>query len=242
MPSKVKFTPSKFLQRASKNLNIPLAKRFKTFKSKSNRKYGQSGPEVKFLDTVVTVTGALSGPTAAGSTAPINSMAQGLTNITRVGNKIQILSVEYQGCAKVNAPYTEMAIGASWRWALVLDKEPEAGAIATYGAIYTSPIAATNQEIGFRVIDNSDRFVVLREGTIDSQPMQNAAGVIVAGTGDMYTNVKAYAKVNITTKFTGIGATQANMSTNQLLFIAACTTDDMDVQLVGACRIRYTDE
>lgn len=195
-----------------------------TPKRQRRKSYGESGPEIKYLDTAI-------GPTAASTTAvvtPISTLAQGLTNITRVGNKIRIKSVSVQGFVDTVVGNANSCVVK--KWSLVLDKEPEAAAAASYNQIYTS-----NGVNAHRNIDYSDRFTVLATGTISID------GASVSGPFPTRT-FEAYRTCDINSKYILTTATQTAIGSNQLLFCYTDSAIEPDVVVTAQCRIRFTDE
>lgn len=193
------------------------------------RSYGQNGPEVKFLDTA---SGATSNTTAV--VTPLNLLAQGLTNITRIGNKIHIISVDM--VLRFQGSPTEL-VDPNWtRWAIILDKEPEAAAAASYNQIYM-----TNSPYAFHNPDYSDRFVTLATGDlmIEGSNQVTAVGWNQSGAPRVTRNFR---KCDINCKYIGTGATQASVGSNQLLFVCLQETTDTSSSWTANCRIRYTDE
>lgn len=202
-------------------------------KPKKMKTYGQEGPEVKFYDTTII-------PAFFSSTAAVydmSTMAQGLTNTTRIGNKIRIIS------AAVNMQY-ELNLGVSTlpnhaKWSIVLDKEPEQAAIASYNQIY-----AGQSPLQMRNINYSDRFKVLATGDFSQpgnifqpDPRQNQDAQCCS-TG----MVRAFKKCDINSKFVLTTATQTAVGSNQLLFCVAADVSDQNWLYNAICRIRYTDE
>lgn len=204
-----------------------IQKAFRKKRMKSKPTYGQAGPEFKYLDTNVAV--ALP-PDSTAVVVGISNMAQGLTNITRVGNKIQIKSVE----VKITL-FNEITFAHSpnaHRVSLVLDKEPEPAALASYNQIYTDDSVLSMRNIG-----ESDRFVVL---AVEEFITDGALATTQTVNGTIFKTM--FRNVDIASKFSGTGATQANVATNQLLVCIESFVDDANADWYIRSRIRYTDE
>lgn len=221
MPARYK-KPSKFMKKASKNLGLKFPKRI-TVSTNVKHKYvkaGQIGAEVKFSDTVLApVVMGVNGTVLDAGTF----LGQGVTNITRIGNKVQCKSIEIKGICGNGA------VGDLVHWALVLDREPELGLIAAYADIFTMP--AGQLASGFNQINNSQRFLTLASGLVTSD---------LLGGNAAFQHFHAYVPIDIATKYVGILAAQGSMGSNQLLF---ASISQNNVSTVGyACRIRYTDE
>lgn len=195
------------------------------------KSYGQEGPEVKFFDTVVA-------PTFFNVTAAVydmSTMAQGLTNITRIGNKVHIISAAMSMQHELNLGVSTLPNHA--RWSIVLDKEPEAAAIASYNQIYTS-----NNPISMRNISYSDRFKVLATGDF-SQPgnlyvSENNQDAQCCSVGQ----IRSFKKCDVNSKYVLTTATQTAVGSNQLLFCVAADVTDQNWLYNAHLRVRYTDE
>lgn len=196
---------------------------------KKKKSYGSKGAEVKYLDTTVIMTNSV-----VATVASLNSLAQGLTNITRIANKIQIKSVGVRAY-EYSTTFTATVPNLT-RWSIVLDKEPEAAAIASYNQIYTS-----NSPIAWANIDNSDRFVILATGTYIQGGLNNTTNQALAA-GENAFSIDTFRKCDIAAKYVGTAATQASIGSNQLLFTFVSSADDANMDGFASCRIRFTDE
>lgn len=204
------------------------AKSVPMYKKKAKKTYGQLGPEMKFLDTDQLNQTA----SATGQVYSMNTLAQGTTNITRIGNKIQIKSV----MVKAVFESATGAVSASQNvgyWMIVLDKEPEAAAIASYNQIMSS-----NDIIAMRNIGESDRFVVLAKGSY-AHPYTAASVTQATGT-EVF--VEKFVKCDIAAKYTLTTATQSAFGSNQLLFTWISQNSDTNKLMDLRTRIRFTDE
>lgn len=119
---------------------------------------GSSNAELKSYD----VQQALTNVTSGGSLVVdlLATLAEGVTDDTRIGQKILIKSVDVilkLGSA-VGATYNGLGVAQGFMdVALVWDKQPN-GATATAAAIFKYP----NNSASFGLESNADRFVVLR--------------------------------------------------------------------------------
>ena len=143
--------------RVSKGTKRPKSKsqlRPKTLTKNKYVKAGKNGPEIKFSDLSI-------GPGVMGVAGTVidagTYLAQGVTQITRIGNKVQAKSIQLKADCLAGG-----VAGDLIHWALVLDKEPELGAIAIYADIFTIP--AINFAQGFINVNNSERFKILSSG------------------------------------------------------------------------------
>lgn len=199
-------------------------------KSFQKKQYGQEGPEMKFLDNAF-----IQNANVTAQVNAISTLAQGLTNITRVGNKIAIKSVHLRASI-IPLDGTLPVLANVHKWALVLDKEPEASAIASYNQIYSQ-----NNVQAFANINYSDRFVILGTGTW-AHGQRIAAAVPYSDGGDMSKYIDCYRKVDINAKYLLTTATQTAIGSNQLLFVWISEQTDANIFAQFDCRIRYTDE
>lgn len=201
-------------------------------KPRKKKSYGQKGVEMKFLDIASTFNASLT-----ASVTSMSSLAQGLTNLTRIGNKIQIKSAAVRISAVPIANGTLVASNVH-KWMIVLDKEPDVAAIAAYGDIMATPA----QVQSFSLISNSDRFVVLATGTWAHGGRSVTAGVVYSDGGEMSKYVDEWRKCDIAAKYVGTGATQASIGSNQLLFTIISENDDTNLIFNVITRIRFQDE
>lgn len=203
-----------------------------TSSTRRRKQYGQVGPEMKYFDSVA-VADATTTPDENGFVVSLNTIDQGVTAVTRIGNKVQNKSVEIKG--SVNAIYASSG-PYQFRWAVVLDKEPQANAIAAYTDIYTRPGTGMNLINGFRNNGESDRFVVLATDTFTQ----------VSGNDSQLVSFERFIPVDIATKYIASGVGQASFGTNQLLFTMICVGNTQpttgDVLANVTARVRFTDE
>lgn len=193
-------------------------------------KYGQKGPEIKFIDT-------LDSGTTASTTANVfglNTIAQGNTNSTRVGNKIQIKSVEMS--IHMSCDPNVAHVANLHRVAIILDKEPEAGGIAAYTDVFVS-----NDILGYRTIGNSDRFVVLAVEDFTTGVSGIGANTVWA-TGDFSVYKRRYVKCDVAAKYNGTTAAQASIASNQIFAVTISEVTDANIDWLGRFRVRFTDE
>lgn len=200
-------------------------------KKKKRQKYGHQGAEIKFLDVGTVFTADVTAQVLSMST-----MAQGLTNITRVGNKIQIKSAAVKVHAGPLVAATAVVPNVH-RWSIVLDKEPEPAAIASYNQIYTA-----NNAVSFNNLNESDRFVILATGTWWHGGRATGSGVSYSDGGDMCYLLDERRVCDIAAKYQLATATQTAIASNQLLFTFVSENIDTNMSFTANTRIRYTDE
>lgn len=211
-----------------------ISKPFAPMRKKKPKQYGQVGPEMKFLDTQSLNNAAAT----TGVVVSMNTLAQGLTNITRIGNKIQIKSVAVRGQYQTATQAIDTSQPNSMVWSIVLDKEPEAAAIASVNQIYTG-----NDVLDFNNINESDRFVILATGDANwpGQGQLSGVGAFTQPTG-ITGMFQRFVKCDIATKYTGTTAAQSTFGTNQLLFVLRWKNADANHLTDVFMRIRFTDE
>jgi len=200
-------------------------------KSLQKKQYGQEGPEMKFLDSQAVLT-----PNVTGQVISMNTMAQGLTNSTRVGDKICIKSAGLRISSFPVDPTLDVQANVV-KWSIVLDKEPEASALASYNQIYTG-----NSVQAWSNINYSDRFVILATGTWAYGQRRVLSTNAYSDGGEMSKYVDAYRKTDINSKYILTTATQTAISSNQLLFCIISEQGDANINMNYDARIRYTDE
>lgn len=225
-----KYTPLEIRPRSAPAAAVVIQN---AFRKRKLRKFGQSGAEIKFLDNAFGTT--------SSSTAVVNdigAMAQGLTNLTRIGNKVQIKGIQWTvryRCDVGNA----IVLPNNVRWSVVLDKEPEVAAVASYNQIYTG-----NTPYGFRNVGDYDRFVVLATGRMTLGGVDPGASLVsITMPADGCMKIEdGYKRVDIAEKFAGTTAAQASIASNQILFCYVMEFTDADSTFTIATRVTYTDE
>lgn len=199
---------------------------------KARNKYGSTGPEIKFHDTVVAtnVTG-----NTTGLCLPLSDIIIGTSDQTRIGNKVIAKSIEIHG--EVTTQATANTLNPqTWHMFIAVDREPDLGGIAAYSEVYTTPTGM--QQSGFRYIPNSERFDILwhERFVMTTRVLGNYA------LGPNHFLIDKYAKIDIPLKYNGSGSGQANNATNQLIFGFICNGSSSDELLDLTSRVRFLDE
>lgn len=186
--------------------------------------------EVKFIDVGIALT-----PTTTGVVQLMNGSVPGTTATTRVGQKIQMTSIEvdlYYANSSTNLGGAGGVLGSNAvKIALVYDKQAN-GAAPTWANVFEAAVSA-NAPFTHREIDFLDRFDVLAtfKGSIDQA-------------GSLYYLDGRYVKVMLDVRYnTGTAGTVADIMSGSLYLVAACQTaaDAASPTIVGRCRVRFHD-
>jgi len=161
-------------------------------------------------------------------------VAQGDGQNERIGHKICIKKAMFRLRVNLLNQASATPTGATLRILIVLDKQCN-GAVAAVADIITDA-----DVYGFNNLDNTDRFVILKDKWVTVNPMT------FASTGPTNALNEKFVKINIplnipinynATASTGALSTQRS---NNILVCAASTSVN-NVSLTGTYRIRYTD-
>lgn len=190
-------------------------------------------PELKFKDTILSAVSL-----TAGSTAPfypLNLMAPGTSASTRVGQSINIKSVQLALSFDI-ASYEGAINTAQIRVVLVMDSQAN-GAVPAETDIFET----TNNVNSMRKIGETHRFRVL----LDRKLVCNQPGLAYNGTAvessSMHKVLKYYKKLNQKIYYNGTSGAVADVSqSNLVLFIYSDVILPLP-RVSGVCRIRFTD-
>lgn len=216
-------------------LSFKKSKKSPTFKAANKamrmKKYGSPvdmSPEVKVIDTSIS-DAAL---TNAGSVIVVNACSEGTTGTTRVGRKINMTSVEYW--AKLtcgNSQTGQTASNDAIRVSIVYDHQVNQAAPA-YSDIYTSS-GTSSAPLGYRSINNLDRFEVLATDTFNFDASSNITAV-----------AHRYVPIKWDTRYdTGNAGTVADIISGGL-FVVICpmfAAAGAQAGIVGVARVRFQD-
>lgn len=211
------------------------------------RKFGQTGPEIKYTDTLIEQTGLV-----AGHVVLINGVAQGLDNINRVGRKTTAKSIEVKGTYVYNGEDTSS--GASpldpltVRWAIVLDKQPN-GVLPAYIDIFSLASVATTTPWCMRNPNGVERFQVL--GTDMKTLVCNYAGntslvATTTGAGNSSWDFERFISCDIGSRFELTTNVIGAIETGAIYFVdivqqpASGLAPNIDLEAVT--RVRFLDE
>jgi len=188
-----------------------------------------STAELKFKDTTFAAAVVATAGTITDGTL-VATIAEGNTDQTRVGNKIQVRTVMVRGI--VRAPSSATAADSSdvVRVILFLDRGCN-GTAATVAEI----LAAADYR-AFNNLDNNDRFRTLAETTIDANVY--ASGAVV--TAPLYLSFFLKGKVNLPFKFRGNTGAVADMASNNIGVLAISRDANATIEYIA--RVKYTDQ
>nr|DAV49970.1 MAG TPA: capsid protein [Cressdnaviricota sp.] len=186
------------------------------------------GKELNFVDAAI--AGAVD---TTGTITLLNGMPQGTTASTRIGRRIGMKSIEIKLAAFPEAT----TLGVVGRWAIVLDKQPNATGCAITD-VWDAAVPYT-----LRNISNKQRFWVL----IDSGQFKIIGNVTTAGqsTDCSVQTYDRYKRINIPVQYNaGVAGTVGDIQTNALYFF--CWGDQVAAgtvaaSIVGRIRVRYDD-
>lgn len=192
----------------------------------------QSGKELKYFDTALSFTFDTTGEVPA--TGQLLTIAQGVDENQRVGRKCVIKSIQLRG-STVGVPAAAASFATTVYLYVVLDKQCN-GAAAAVTDVFTS----ADLSKAFRVLDNQDRFVILKKLRMRHV---SQAGVTTAYN---VTNIPFdfYKKCNIPIEYDNsvtTGAIGSIRSNNIFLIAGADSQSDDLVTLGGNCRVRFSD-
>jgi len=231
--------PSARASKFMKTMGMSRSKRFKRRMGGSKRVFGQRGPEIKYIDTIIDDVGS-----SGGNVTCLNLVATGTDNTNRIGRKIDIKSVEVKGTYNYTID-TVAAANLITRWAIVLDKQPN-GALATFDQIYNTAGGASPWSM--RNLDYIERFDVLAQDLFCLNPQYNAAtaGDTSNGQANSYYMVDKFVKTNIGSRYDGTASNIASLETGALLFIDLTDSNtggtNASQAFYATCRVRFLDE
>lgn len=143
----------------------------------------------------------------------LNGIAQGDTEITRDGKKINMNGLQINVAV---APASATAVPTYGWWAVILDRQPNGAALTPAGVYDTT--GSVDLMLAVRNVDNLKRYKVLKRqdfvvGTIDDGCYPKFEEYI-----DLK---KALQDVDRNVRYSGTGATIASIATNSLYFVWA---------------------
>lgn len=226
----------------AKRMKMPLAPKRKFIKP-SNLGLNQTLPEIKYIDATATDATIVNG-TANVDLVVINGLAQGTDNTQRVGRKVlakalEVNAVFYGPIDTINSGTAQTAV---IRWWIICDAQPE-GASATATEIWQ---AGSSYIVDHRNLQNSERFKVLRTGTM------SLAGTVpvtasTASTHPGFPNkqhLSVHVPLNDAVKYQGTATGIANISSGAYYF-GYCTDyqgTSSGPSVMYNCRFKFTDE
>lgn len=181
--------------------------------------------EFKFVD----LASAVYAPVVAGGTITLlNGIAQGDDYTNRDGRQATMKSVHVRGevhCAAVSVSY------ALARLLLIWDNAPN-GAAPTI-----ANIMAADSSVAMPLIDNANRFTVLR----DQQWPIGGAATTVSVNGQFVIDI--YVKLDELTQYSGTGATVASIQNGAIwMVLLNQTATATSASFTLTSRVRFTDD
>lgn len=227
----------------SKRMKIPMVT--KKFVKPSNLNLNQISPELKYIDVEATDTAVPNGATTVDFVL-INGVAQGSDNTNRVGRKVLAKSLDinaiFIGPTSNTQASASIVPGSMVRWWVILDAQPD-GATATPADVWKT---TSSFAVAHRNLDNSERFKVLRTGTVCLSPMnQTAATPGLPGYPDKgYVDI--FIPLNDAVRYSGTGATIASIASGAYYFCYCCDSaapgSGAATSVVYDTRFKFTDE
>lgn len=205
-------------------------------RSGSTRNWGKravmvgSSREAKFFDTALSFFYDLTGEIPV--TGQLVLIPQGVTESTRVGRKAFIQSIQIQAIQSFNPS----AAGATNTCYLYLVQDTQANkAAAGVGDV----LSTVTMHSAVRNLNNSSRFNVIKRWVT-----QFDSGAGVAGAFSTQTkNLSYYHKFRkpIAIDYNSTAGVLSEITQNNLFLMAGSSTIDDVVNVLGTCRVRYTD-
>lgn len=188
-----------------------------------------SRTELKYID----LAGAGYAADTTGSVTALNLCAVGDDNVNRDGRQVTIKSLQVRG---IVIPVDDTSGPTLARIMFVWDNAANSGAIATIAQILTA--SASN---AFPLVDNANRFTILRDMTFALGKASNTATQAFAPSPGAHT-VDAYMKINQVTQYSGTTAVIGSIQNGALLMV---TIGDQapaaGAQFNIATRVRFVD-
>jgi len=188
----------------------------------------QAKPERKFMDIGV---GFANVPTAGGGGADLTAIAQGLTNNTRIGDRVRVVSIYGAGyCSTLAASVVAATDDYYWRVYIVVDKE--GGVVATTGPLFPDQTATPVQQL------KNDAYLDRFKVVFDSGPMAISSPQGAIAQKQCVSHWRFNKKMNLQVNYTGAGATAFGSNTLTLLYYTN-VPNILDVQ--GSVRTTFID-
>lgn len=179
-----------------------------------------------------------------GTIVPLNVIGQGTGLSGRIGNRINLKSVQMRCLITGNTSTVPFAV----RVMLVYDRQPN-GLLAvltqagtnggSHGILDTQSLSGTTvcNTTEPLFLPNRNRFTVLMDKVIDCQPQFS--------TDVVFKSVQKYKKINTYAEYNGSAANMNTINVGALYFIyysTQATGSSLEPIMNYSCRVRYTDE
>lgn len=190
--------------------------------------------EKKYIDTLI--SSEASTHSTNGITC-LNLIGQSVTENGRVGNRINLKSVQYRLTVGdgASSDFEDTPV----RVLLIYDKEPEGSLPPVFGATTSKAILSTailQDSTSPLVINNKDRYVVLSDKIMRLEHQYAHA---------LAYPIEKWKALTTYTQYNGAGATIAEINTGAIYLV---TVSDIphglskNPLITGVARVRYTDE
>lgn len=187
-------------------------------------------PELKYVDTSTSDT--LAGHSVV---TLLNGTAEGITPTTRIGTKIQMVSIHFQATLENALTDADHDMFRCW---LVYDKQTNGVSPA-----YTDIFKTASDVNAIRNLDKRQRFKVLFDSKRISLPAQ--ANTLTTpyynGVPPVHSFIECYKKINLPVNYGADTAAITSISAGALFLVIVATSSDAGVTLATQTRIRYTD-
>lgn len=203
----------------------------------NRRTGGFTGMELKFVDSSNSQT-LVKTPAGSeiddGTMLCLNGIAQGDGENQRDGREVVVKSVTVKGQVALPAA-ADISVSGPVFIALVLDQQTN-GAQFNAEDVYEQPLA--NQAVSvFRNLEYTGRFRVLATKRIDLNPSGGAGNGTTNNRVETSKAFSFYRKLNIPVRYTGTGATVANITDNSLHLMAI--GQSTAIEIAWASRVRF---
>lgn len=212
--------------------------------------YGRAAStELKAVDSTVDLPAGsvLATLNTNAGIAVMNAVQPGTGSWNRIGKKIRMKSLRYKFLAVGASVNVAELLQNSMRVTLVYDKQSSSAAVPTYDTIFGSTtqsgVEGTTSFLDNQRIDNTARFIVLKDDVFTSE----VNSVVAAGTAEWQCNVDIFVKLRgLETIFSGQSnpCTIADISSGALylIFRAELNNGFTSFRVANSsCRLRYYD-
>ena len=170
-------------------------------------RFAQRGGELKFFDVDLDTNAIL----AAGAvTDSVNKIAQGTSEVQRIGRKCTIRSINWRWRIRKDAATASSSTGDTVRVILFLDKQAN-GQTATV----TNLLESANYQ-SFNNLANKSRFRTLMDRTYDMNNMAGGGDGTTEDYGEVHINDSLYKKVNIPIEFDSTAGAIGEIRSNNI--------------------------
>lgn len=205
------------------------------YKTKNMRPGGFLGREIKFVDQ--SVSAALTTTFAQIPALPLNGIAQGDTQSTRLGNRASIISIQGQGwielngVCSVNLPDFNNAV----RLMVFLDTQPNLALPSP-----TDILLSSTKTQSYRNLDKSQRFRVLWDRRMFLNPIVGSgSGADELCSADRRFPFSYFKKLKVLTQYSGTSNAIGSIVNNSLLFFGFMEDTLATCSIICELRTRY---